>query len=153
MRVTQTGKVDTTFGNYGFLIYDTELSSQLSSVTFNTDSNILVSGHVYTSPANADFFTARITPNGQFDTTFGLNGIIITPLTEYDDIAYDLAIQSDGKIIVAGTASENLNADFAVVRYIPGYITIPAYIDEIQNDNQFIVFPNPISDNQFTLQY
>ncbi len=104
MRVTQTGKVDTTFGDYGFLIYDTELFSQLSSVTFDTDSNILVSGHVYTSPANADFFTARITPNGQFDTTFGLNGIIITPLTEYHDIAYDLAIQSDGKIIVAGTA-------------------------------------------------
>jgi len=52
-------------------------------------------------------------PNaGDLDTTFGTNGIVITDFS-YTDIAKAITIQTDGKIILAGTSNNN----FALVRY------------------------------------
>ena len=37
---------------------------------------------------------------GDLDTTFGTNGIVRADIVGYIDAAYDVAIQSDGKIIL-----------------------------------------------------
>ena len=47
------------------------------------------------------------------DPTFGTGGLVITPVTAEDDQAWDVAVQSDGRIVAAGRAGE----DFVVVRY------------------------------------
>ncbi|ADC90231.1 hypothetical protein Thal_1603 [Thermocrinis albus DSM 14484] len=52
-------------------------------------------------------------PSGSLDTTFGTNGKVRTDIGGREDGARALAIQSDGKIVVAGFSS----GDFAVVRY------------------------------------
>ncbi len=60
------------------------------------------------------------TAAGSLDTCFGTGGRVTTDITGDRDFARALAIQPDGKIVVAGVAGYNVaipNADFAVVRY------------------------------------
>jgi uncharacterized delta-60 repeat protein len=52
---------------------------------------------------------------GDLDPRFGGDGRVTTNLTPGDDIANDVAIQGDGKIVVAGVA----DGKFALVRYNP----------------------------------
>lgn len=54
---------------------------------------------------------------GELDATFGENGRVATALGHYGDQAYALAVQTDGRILAAGSSSNGANLDFAVVRY------------------------------------
>jgi uncharacterized delta-60 repeat protein len=60
------------------------------------------------------------TAAGTLDTCFGTGGKVVTEVTPDRDFARALAIQPDGKIVVAGIAGYSAgsnNADFLVVRY------------------------------------
>ena len=60
------------------------------------------------------------TAAGAVDTCFGTNGTITTDITNDRDYSRALALQSDGKIVVAGISGYSAtagNADFTVVRY------------------------------------
>ena len=54
---------------------------------------------------------------GDLDTTFGTGGVVTTSIGPGWDSAYGVAIQSDGKIVAAGSAHNGSDNDFAVVRY------------------------------------
>ena len=54
---------------------------------------------------------------GTLDPTFGGSGIVTTSITDTSDVGSDVAVQSDGKIIVAGTTNNGANNDFLAVRY------------------------------------
>ena len=57
-------------------------------------------------------------PAGTLDASFGNGGKVITNISSSQDKAYAVAIQSDGKILVAGYSSSNVTGkDFVVVRY------------------------------------
>src|SRR5215208_381188 len=51
---------------------------------------------------------------GDLDPTFGTDGKVVTNFTDREDVGYPMVIQSDGKIVVAGTAG---SARFALARY------------------------------------
>ncbi len=51
------------------------------------------------------------------DSSFGLDGLVKTKVGYYEDRAHAVVIQPDGKILVAGSSSNNSNLDFALVRY------------------------------------
>jgi uncharacterized delta-60 repeat protein len=60
------------------------------------------------------------TAAGALDTCFGTGGKVITDITADRDYSRALALQSDGKIVVAGISGYSAtagNADFTVVRY------------------------------------
>lgn len=54
-----------------------------------------------------------------FDPVFGKGGIVTTKVGNYVDRAQAITVQADGKILVAGSSSNNANLDFALVRYNP----------------------------------
>lgn len=54
---------------------------------------------------------------GSLDATFNGNGKILTSISTGTDEAQDVAIQADGKIVVAGYSSNGTNFDYVVVRY------------------------------------
>lgn len=58
-------------------------------------------------------------PAGSLDTSFGSGGVVVTDFDSNNDEGYAIAIQSDGKIIVAGCAFGGATYDFALVRYNP----------------------------------
>jgi uncharacterized delta-60 repeat protein len=59
--------------------------------------------------------SARRRADGTLDTTFGDRGIVMTNFTPENDVANGVAIQSDGKIVVAGQAGNGPR--FVLARY------------------------------------
>jgi len=86
---------------------------------------VVVAGSSKSSATNdKDFAVARYQLNGQLDSTFGTAGVVKTRVSQYDDVASGLAIQADGKIVVAGSTDTGYTPNktaynIAVVRYNP----------------------------------
>ncbi len=72
-----------------------------------------------TTALNFDFALARYNANGTLDTSFDGDGKLTTAFGTSGDEGYSVALQSDGKIVVAGYSFNNVsgNDDFALVRY------------------------------------
>ncbi len=103
------GKVTTAFGagdDYG------------TSVTIDPDGKVLVAGYTYNG-TNADFAVARYNPDGTLDNSFSVDGKVTTAFGAGDDVGNSVAIQLDGKIVVAGSAYNGSDLDQAVARYNP----------------------------------
>jgi len=68
---------------------------------------------------NELFAVARYLPDGRLDRTFSRDGLVSLDFGFGDDEAYGLALQADGKILVAGRGTRNVyrtEEDFAVTR-------------------------------------
>jgi uncharacterized delta-60 repeat protein len=106
-RFTSAGTLDTSFGNAGqaMTFFKSSTPSPQGVALQPTDGRIVVSGRIRGNAKNATYDTllVRFLPNGSLDSTFGDGGSVIIDLsgTKFDDGAGDLAVQSDGKIIVA----------------------------------------------------
>lgn len=81
-----------------------------------SDGKILVAGSTYNG-SNYDFTLVRYNTNGIIDNTFGNSGIVTTAVGAGNDYGRAVAIQADGKIIVAGYTFGNKYSDFAIIRY------------------------------------
>jgi uncharacterized delta-60 repeat protein len=115
-RYNENGSLDTTFDGDGKLTTAIGTSfDEGNSVAFQNDGKILVAG--YSRNGNDDFALARYNTNGSLDTTFDGDGKLITEIGTSQDYANGVAIQSDGKIVVAGQSYNGSNYDFALVRY------------------------------------
>ena len=95
------------------------LGDTAKSVAIQSDGKIVAVGHSHNFYNNADSFAlARYTTTGALDPTFGTEGIVTTSIGNGNSFAYSVAIQSDGKIVVAGMAYDvNWVPEFAIVRY------------------------------------
>lgn len=87
------------------------------------ESKIVLVGQ--SGPHNSPRFAAvRYRANGQPDTGFGVGGVVETPFPDnLESNACDVAVQTDGKIILAGVVGSNVlgspprTGDIALVRY------------------------------------
>src|SRR5947208_1226022 len=64
---------------------------------------------------------------GAFDTTFSGDGVTAVNVAPGPDLAGDVAIQSDGKIVVAGEGGANGNWGFEVIRLLQNGKLDPTY--------------------------
>jgi uncharacterized delta-60 repeat protein len=77
-------------------------------IALQSDGKVLVAGYSYDSSLNRyDFAIARLNSDGNLDSGFGAGGKVLTDFGG-EDICSSIAQQSDGKIVVAGTASNRL---------------------------------------------
>ncbi len=75
----------------------------LHSCKIQPDGKILVVGYYSCCGGSADpFLLKRFEVNGSPDSSFGSAGTTITQVDSYDSYIYDLALQSDGKIVALG---------------------------------------------------
>jgi uncharacterized delta-60 repeat protein len=95
------------------------------AVVVQADGKIVAAGQhkeVYEDDIG-DIALVRYNPDGSLDTTFDGDGIVITSLGPKNDIAQGMVVQSDGRIVVAGSTNRidrgKLRSDFALVRYNP----------------------------------
>ena len=121
-RYDANGNLDPAFGSGGKVTIDVGIVSNVRvDLAIDTGGRIVVAGTVTRDPfLPSDFGVARLTPGGALDATFGVGGAVTTDIAGFTDEANSVAIQSDGKIVVAGTARSSAlfgAADFAVVRY------------------------------------
>ncbi len=88
------------------------------AVAVQADGKVLVAGESLTGNAVLeDFALARYHTNGTLDASFGTNGLVVTDLQQATDVIKAIAVQPDGKILVAGYSDNTFNYDFAVARY------------------------------------
>jgi uncharacterized delta-60 repeat protein len=87
-----------------------------TAVAIDHHDRIVIAG--YTSTAHPDVALARLTPSGRLDATFGDGGKVVTDLGA-DDYAFDMAIGSDGGIVVVGERSTPSTDRVFVQRYAP----------------------------------
>ncbi|PJA95572.1 MAG: hypothetical protein CO129_11085 [Ignavibacteriales bacterium CG_4_9_14_3_um_filter_34_10] len=122
IRYTSDGALDNTFFDEGISTLSFSDNDKTHSVKVLSDGKILVAGS-YEVSGNSVFAMFRLLSNGELDFFYDDNESIYTDIGEGDDVAYALAIQSDGKILLAGTSGENgMYSDFAVARYNDRYI-------------------------------
>lgn len=114
VRYRTDGSLDPTFGEGGLLNFG---NFGVGDAELQSDGKIVLGGSITTSSGNGDFIVTRYNPNGTLDINFGNQGVVTTDFNGRGDIGWDVAIQPDGKIIVAGTAQTSGENDFAVARY------------------------------------
>ncbi len=85
-------------------------------LALQSDGKIVVGGYSYNG-ANNDFAVARFNSDLSLDASFDADGKLLTAFGTSNDLAFGLAIQTDGKIVVAGHSYNGNNCDFAVARY------------------------------------
>lgn len=119
-RLTTSGALDTTFGVGGKAqIAFSGTESMANSILVQPDGKIVLGGYTVNAPYAKDFALVRLSSSGTLDTTFGVNGKVITTVdSNYSDAVTQLAIQSDGKIVAGGFTSFETNTRMAVVRYL-----------------------------------
>jgi uncharacterized delta-60 repeat protein len=118
IRLNPDGSLDTSFDMDGKVIVPGLASDQAFAVAIQTDGKIVAVGEAHNG-SNLDFAVIRYNSDGSPDTSFDFDGVVMTPISGSNDSARAVVLQSDGKIIAAGLASNGANNDFAAVRYNP----------------------------------
>lgn len=118
VRYNTNGIVDNTFGNAGKVVTPAGTTvSYVNDITINNSGMIFVAGD--SDNANdSDFTVASYLSTGTLNSAFGSGGIVKTQISTGNDFARAIAIQSDNKIVVAGSSFNGTTDDFAVARYL-----------------------------------
>lgn len=103
VRMLTDGSVDSTFGDNGVRIIDITNNDWAHSTLVQADDKIIVSGDIYDyTTSNHYIGVARLTSEGDLDSTFDGDGIALSDLYSHQDIdATSAVLQSDGKIVLA----------------------------------------------------
>jgi uncharacterized delta-60 repeat protein len=118
------------------------LNDRAFGCALQSDGKIVVVGGSGMPGSNDDISVARFNTNGSLDNSFDLDGKVTTAVGTADDHANAVAIQSDGKIVVAGYSNNGANNDIALVRY---NVSMTTKIQDINEGSfAFQVFPNPV---------
>ncbi len=117
-RYTIAGAIDGTFGTGGVVKARSEAnnSARAYGMALQPDGKIVMAGWNY--PSTIDFCVMRFNADGSFDNTFGTGGKVTTPIGAGNDEGTNVALQSDGKIVVTGSSfNASGNTDYVVIRY------------------------------------
>jgi uncharacterized delta-60 repeat protein len=116
-RYNTDGGLDMTFGSNGKVLTDLGANATYGiAVAVQPNGKIIVAGASAQNGVFVDFAVARYNGDGTLDTTFGSDGIVTTDFGAYD-VGRSIAVQPNGKVIVAGETAGGMEGDFAVARY------------------------------------
>ncbi|HET9772526.1 MAG TPA: hypothetical protein VFS16_16650, partial [Acidimicrobiia bacterium] len=159
MRLNADGSPDTSFGGDGIVTQNLGNGNcpddSFRAIALTPDGKIVTAGgaattHDASTNAKSNISAARFNSDGTFDTTFDTDGWTwtnIAPTSTYlADLAEDVAVLADGKIIVGAYSDagspQGSNQNFAAVRFSPTGALDPTFdgdgkavIDFGQNDS------------------
>jgi uncharacterized delta-60 repeat protein len=128
-RLNADGTLDTAFvgppgslpGSGKFILSIGPTNETAYAVAVQPDGKIVVSGSCTANSATNDFCIARLLPNGNYDASFvgpngNANGRFLLDVGGATNDGYALALQPDGKIVMAGACDNGTNIDFCFVR-------------------------------------
>jgi uncharacterized delta-60 repeat protein len=154
-RYLADGSLDTEFGVGGLNGLDFFGGEDIAhAVAIQPDGKIVVAGEIYnTATNNADFGLGRFNPDGSIDESFGNGNAVTTDFSGLADQAMGVALQSDGKIVVAGVTGRDVFLQCGLARYNPDgsldisfgsggkaeFYSLNAYAVNIQPDGKILV--------------
>lgn len=122
-RYNADGTLHPSFGNGGRVQTDLGGYEMSRSIALQPDGKIVAAGATYTGADAYDFAVLRYNADGTLDPSFGNGGVVTTDFgggVDSYDAATSIAVQPDGKIIVAGGVfqpSGGTGEDFGMARY------------------------------------
>jgi uncharacterized delta-60 repeat protein len=123
VRYNPNGSLDTSFNGSGKVT--TPIGSADNgafALALQPDGKLLAAGRSW-SGSGYDFALARYNPNGSLDTSFNGSGKVTTVMGAGSDNANAIALQPDGKPVVAGYSHNGSKFNFALARYL-GHSTL-----------------------------
>jgi uncharacterized delta-60 repeat protein len=145
-RYTQGGELDTEFGVNGIVTTDVGTGTdygEASTVAVQSDDKIVVAG-LRNYGSKTDFALIRYMPNGSVDRTFGDTGFVSTDFGNSDDGGRAIAIQFDGKILVAGHSHDGTQGRIAIARYNNPSVAAPTSVSSSE-ESRVRAVPNPFT--------
>lgn len=121
VRYNSDGSLDSFFGTGGIVTTDIYGGDVPAGVVVQGDGKIVVAATSNTAGAS-DFAAVRYNADGSLDSFFGSGGIVTVDIglggAGSTDVAHCVALQPDGKIVLAGQtqASSGGNDDVAIIR-------------------------------------
>lgn len=144
LRHLPDGQLDTSFGIDGLVTTSIGDSyhEYFSSLHIQQDQKIIVST-TFLNNSEIDYMVMRYLPNGDFDLSFGVNGIVRTNLGT--DILAATNLLSDGKILAGGSTTVDIDNSILLVKYLPDGSLDPSFgtngmIVHFINNEAFKVF-------------
>jgi uncharacterized delta-60 repeat protein len=116
------GDLDPSFDGDGTAITDFGSDDVANGVATQADGKIVAAGYTRDPANGSDFAVARYNRDGSLDSGFGNGGKVQTDFGGSDDRGSAIAVQADGKIVVAGWAlvpDVTFYTDVALARYNP----------------------------------
>ena len=151
-RLLPDGRLDATFGSNGkattaFIFNSGGVEpfrdAYLSALSLDATGSILLGGlafggdtpeglHVAGNYYGHGFAVARLTPNGQPDTSFANDGRTVVRFDGGSSAVSDIAVQQDGRLVLAGEVviplyGGNARSNIAVARLLPNGALDPAF--------------------------
>lgn len=113
-RYNTDGSLDVTFDSDGKLLTDIDTRDNATSIALQSNGKIVVGGDS-TIGVSDHFVALRYNTDGALDTSFSSDGIVSIAMGDYDQSS-SIALQNDGKILIAGYASISNQEAFAIAR-------------------------------------
>jgi uncharacterized delta-60 repeat protein len=118
VRFNPNGTLDTTFGTGGIVVTDVGSTSDVANaIAIQSSGKIVLVGESRVGTAQPDFAMVRYNADGSLDTSFGVGGRVLTDFSGGNDSGRSVALTSDGRIVVAGSATVGSVKRFALARY------------------------------------
>jgi uncharacterized delta-60 repeat protein len=119
IRYNSDGTLDSSFGQAGIVITDIPYGDyQIEDMALQTDGKIIAGGTMFYDGSDPVIAIARYLSSGLLDSTFSEDGIVVISADTAALICHAIAIQQDGKIILAGRYNTQ-NQDLLLMRYLP----------------------------------
>jgi uncharacterized delta-60 repeat protein len=122
VRYRSDGSLDPTFGDGGIAVMEIgDRGSGASSVAVAADGSLVVAGRAWfaltPTLSKAEFTLARFLLDGRPDAAFGDGGQVVTDLQAASDGSGKAVLESDGKIVLAGTLEASDHLAVVLARY------------------------------------
>lgn len=113
-RYLPNGSPDNGFDGDGYAMTKVgESYTSLNSVLIQPDGKIVIGGQASFS-GQFDYAVVRYNPNGTLDQSFDQDGISTVSFSQGDDRIMSMAIQPDGKLMLAGYSYDPANSQYAM---------------------------------------
>lgn len=121
LRLRSDGTLDPSFGTGGRTTVDFfGAEDEAWGVALQTGGKVVLAGRVSSASASAFAFgLTRLDSSGRLDTRFGEGGRTVTDFSRFSDVAMDVAVQSDGRIVAVGPVGDDVRegVHFGLARY------------------------------------
>ncbi len=161
MRYDSLGNLDNSFNGNGKLIKNLgNRDDKCYKAILQTDGKIVVGGYTTNANINLDFAMYRANSDGTDDYNFGSGGVVtgnfIFNSSNFNDHGQMIAMQPDGKLIIAGYSALSGAGSFAFIRFTNQINVGVANLEA--DEQQLMVYPNPTTNqlivigHQFSLK-
>lgn len=145
MRLLSDGTLDNDYALFGIsnhLSIPKYFVSENAALAPNGD--IVLEGYHMGAPGSVEIGVGRIDSTGVYVSGFGTNGFIWFSVAGGSNICHDIALQTDGKIVLAGAYrnSTMTEGDLCAIRLSMS----GTGISDMQTDVTCRAYPNPLSD-------